>query len=102
MENRFDDSTKRARLERRTAPALALSLGLVLFTPVFGQQARQTQTSERTSETTTSPKYDFRFRIELTNFTQSPLLPSLGRGYTVACNFAGAPVGVPPMAEYTY
>jgi serine protease Do len=52
MENRFDDSTKRARLERRTAPALALSLGLVLFTPVFGQQSRQAQTYERTSEAT--------------------------------------------------
>jgi len=52
MENRFNDSTKRARLERRTAPALALSLGLVFFTPVFGQQARQAQTSERASEAT--------------------------------------------------
>src|SRR5262245_28689000 len=51
MENRFNDSTKRARLARRL-PALALSLGLVLFTPVFGRQARQAQTSERTSEAT--------------------------------------------------
>src|SRR5262245_2109788 len=51
MENRFNDSTLRARLARRL-PALALSLGLGLFAPVFGQQALQTQTSERTSEAT--------------------------------------------------
>ena len=50
IENRFNDSTKRARLERRVAPALALLLGLGLFAPVFGQQATQPQTPERTSE----------------------------------------------------
>ena len=45
MENRFNDSTKRARLARRV-PALALSLGLGLFAPVFGQQASQASVSE--------------------------------------------------------
>ena len=53
MENRFNDSTKRARLARRL-PALALSLGLGLFAPVFGQQARQTKTSEATDPTQTA------------------------------------------------
>jgi len=52
MENRFNDSTKRAKLARRIAPALALSLGLSLFAPVFGQQAPQVQVSEKTSEAT--------------------------------------------------
>jgi serine protease Do len=52
MENRFNDSTKRATLARMMAPALAFSLGLVLFSPVFGQQATQTRTLERTSEET--------------------------------------------------
>src|SRR5215471_3957371 len=47
MENRFNDSTKRARLARRL-PALALSLGLGLFAPVFGQQAQQIRTSKAT------------------------------------------------------
>src|SRR5262245_47841214 len=44
MENRFDDLTQRARLERRAAPALALMpllIGLGLFSPAFGQQAPQ-------------------------------------------------------------
>src|SRR5215831_3065714 len=50
MENRFNDSTKRARLARRL-PALALSLGLGLFAPAFGQQARKTITSEATDPT---------------------------------------------------
>src|SRR5215813_847010 len=50
MEIRLNDSTKRARLDRRTAPALALLLGLGLFAPVFGQQAQQAQMLERTSE----------------------------------------------------
>jgi serine protease Do len=50
MENRFNDSTKRARLARRL-PALALSLGLGLFAPVFGQQAQQKRTSEATDPT---------------------------------------------------
>jgi serine protease Do len=45
MENRFNDSTKRARLARKL-PALALSLGLGLFAPVFGQQVSQARTSE--------------------------------------------------------
>src|SRR5262245_58993870 len=51
MENRFNDSIKRAKLARRL-PALALSLGLGLFAPVFGQQAPQVQVSEKTSEAT--------------------------------------------------
>src|SRR5215813_11856430 len=50
MENRFNDSTKRARLARRL-PALALSLGLGLFAPVFGQQAQQIRTSGATDPT---------------------------------------------------
>ena len=50
MENRFNDSTLRARLARRL-PALALSLGLGLFAPVFGQQAQQIRTSEATDPT---------------------------------------------------
>src|SRR5262245_3134601 len=50
MENRFNDSTKRARLARRL-PALALSLGLGLFAPAFGQQALQIRTSEATDLT---------------------------------------------------
>src|SRR5262245_6384244 len=49
MENRFNDSTERARLARRL-PALALSLGLGLFAPVFGQQAPRSQTPKKTSE----------------------------------------------------
>src|SRR5262245_47572136 len=52
MENRFNDSTMRAKLARRIAPALTLSLGLSLFAPVFGQQAPQVQVSEKTSEAT--------------------------------------------------
>jgi S1-C subfamily serine protease len=40
MENRFNDLTQRARLERSAAPALALLLLLIgLFAPAFGQQA---------------------------------------------------------------
>jgi serine protease Do len=50
MENRFNDSTKRARLARRL-PALALSLGLGLFAPVFGQQAQNIKTSEPSEPT---------------------------------------------------
>jgi serine protease Do len=50
MENRFNDSSKRARLARRL-PALALSLGLGLFAPVFGQQAQQIKTSGATDTT---------------------------------------------------
>src|SRR5215510_15019699 len=53
MENRFNDSTKRARLARRL-PALALSLGLGLFAPVFGQQAQQIRKSEATDPTQTA------------------------------------------------
>jgi serine protease Do len=49
MENRFNDSTKRARLARKL-PALALSLGLGLFAPVFGQQAPRSQSPEKKSE----------------------------------------------------
>src|SRR5215470_10232019 len=50
METRFNDSTKRARLARRLL-APALSLGLGLFAPAFGQQARQIRTSEATDPT---------------------------------------------------
>ncbi len=54
MENRFNDSTKRAKSTRRLISALALSLGLSLYlpgaAPVFSQQSTQPQTSERTSE----------------------------------------------------
>src|SRR5215475_3303372 len=50
MENRFNDSSMRARLARRL-PALALSLGLGLFAPVFGQQAKQIRKSEATDPT---------------------------------------------------
>src|SRR5215467_5950020 len=50
MENRFNDSTKRARFARRL-PAVALSLGLGLFAPVFGQQAQQIRTSKATDTT---------------------------------------------------
>src|SRR5262245_66380068 len=53
MENLFNDSTKRARLARRL-PALALSLGLGLFAPVFGQQAQQIRKSEATDPTQTA------------------------------------------------
>src|SRR5262245_31560054 len=53
MENRFNDSTMRARFARRL-PALALSLGLGLFAPVFGQQAQQLRTSEATDLTQTA------------------------------------------------
>src|SRR5262245_2722811 len=52
MENRFNDSTKRAKSARMIAPALALSLGLGLFAPAFGQQAPQTRVSEKTSDAT--------------------------------------------------
>jgi S1-C subfamily serine protease len=44
MENRFDNSTQRAKLERKAAPALALMpllIGFGLFSPSFGQQAPQ-------------------------------------------------------------
>src|SRR5262245_63881675 len=58
MENRFNDSTKRARLGRSTAPALALLLGFGLFAPAFGQQARQAQMSERRSEATAPAQTD--------------------------------------------
>ncbi|HZF41527.1 MAG TPA: trypsin-like peptidase domain-containing protein [Blastocatellia bacterium] len=54
MENRFNNSTKRAKLARRIAPALALSLGLGLFAPVFGQQATQIGTSEAADRTQTA------------------------------------------------
>jgi serine protease Do len=50
MENRFNDSIKRAGLARKL-PALALSLGMGLFAPVFGQQAQQIRTSEATDPT---------------------------------------------------
>src|SRR5215510_4173515 len=52
MENRSNDSTKRAKLARGIAPALALWLGFGLFVPVFGQLAPQVQVSEKTSEAT--------------------------------------------------
>jgi serine protease Do len=50
LENKFNYSTKRAKLERRATPALALLLGLFLFAPVFGQQAPIAQVSEKTVE----------------------------------------------------
>ena len=50
MENRFNNSTKRARLARRL-PALALSLGFGLFAPAFGQQAQEIRTSEAADPT---------------------------------------------------
>jgi serine protease Do len=49
MENRFNCSTKRARLARRL-PAFALSLGLGLFAPAFGQQDRQVRMSEANNQ----------------------------------------------------
>src|SRR5215831_13641067 len=52
MENKFSYSTKKAILERRTAPALAFLLGLGLFAPVFGQQAPQNRAAEKTSDVT--------------------------------------------------
>jgi serine protease Do len=52
LENKFNYSTKRAKLERRATPALALLLGLFLFAPVFGQQAPIAQVSEKTVEAT--------------------------------------------------
>jgi S1-C subfamily serine protease len=58
MENGFNDSTKRAGLERKTAPALALLLGLSLFAPVFGQQAQQTQVSATTTDKTSDKTSD--------------------------------------------
>ncbi len=70
MENRFSDSTKRAKLARRLAPALALSLGLGLFAPAFGQQAPQAQTPEKTSEAT--------------DLTQAPSPSGLSRAFVEA------------------
>src|SRR5215831_16478409 len=58
MENRFNDSTKRARLARRL-PALALSLGLGLFAPVFGQQAQQIRKSGATDTTQVASPSEF-------------------------------------------
>ena len=58
MENRFNDSTMRARLARRL-PALALSLGLGLFAPAFGQQAQQTRTSKATDPTQIASPSEF-------------------------------------------
>jgi serine protease Do len=50
MENRFNDSTKRASRALRLTSALAFSLGLGLFAPgkalVFGQQPTQTRMAE--------------------------------------------------------
>jgi S1-C subfamily serine protease len=62
MENRLSDSTKRAGFELRTAPALALLLGLGLFAPAFGQQAQQPPKAEKaagaTDQTQTSAPSD--------------------------------------------
>src|SRR5262252_4013139 len=58
MENRFNDSTKRARLARRL-PAVALSLGLGLFAPVFGQQAQQIRKSGATDTTQVASPSEF-------------------------------------------
>jgi serine protease Do len=54
VENKFNYSTKKMRLERGTSLALALLLGLGLFAPVFGQQAQQIRTSEATDPTQTA------------------------------------------------
>src|SRR5215470_13304859 len=58
MENRFNDSTKRARFARRL-PAVALSLGLGLFAPVFGQQAQQIRKSGATDTTQVASPSEF-------------------------------------------
>src|SRR5215813_1622527 len=58
MENLFDDSRKKARLARRL-PALALSLGLGLFAPVFGQQAQQIRKSGATDTTQVASPSEF-------------------------------------------
>src|SRR5262249_60952140 len=54
MENRFNDSIKRANCARILTPALALWLGLGLFASgdasVFGQQAQQAQQSQQTQQ----------------------------------------------------
>src|SRR5215472_2850808 len=69
MENRFNDSTKRAKSARRL-PALALSLGLGLFAPVFGQQAPQAQMPEMTHE--------------VADLTQAPSPSELSRAFVEA------------------
>ena len=69
MENRFNDSTKRAKSARRL-PALALSLGLGLFAPVFGQQAPQAQMPEMT--------------YEVADLTQAPSPSELSRAFVEA------------------
>src|SRR5262249_43068903 len=55
MENRFNDSIKRANCARILTPALALSLGLGLFASgdasVFGQQAQQSQQAQQAQQT---------------------------------------------------
>jgi serine protease Do len=60
MENRLNDSTKRARIGHGTVSALALLFGLGLYAPVFGQEAQQAQISDqmsiRTSEATDPPQ----------------------------------------------
>src|SRR5262249_7196288 len=54
MENRFNDSIKRANCARILTPALALSLGLGLFASgdasVFGQQAQQSQQTQQAQQ----------------------------------------------------
>src|SRR5215813_9388347 len=69
MENRSNDSIKRARLARRL-PALALSLGLGLFAPVFGQQALHAQTPDKTPE--------------VADLTQAPSPSGLSRAFVEA------------------
>src|SRR5262245_30831440 len=69
MENRFSDSTKRAKSARRL-PALALSLGFGLFAPVFGQQAPQAQMPEMT--------------YEVADLTQAPSPSELSRAFVEA------------------
>src|SRR5215510_11492866 len=70
MENRFNDSTKRAKLALGIVPALALSLGFGLFAPVSGQVAPQVQVSEKTSEATDQ--------------TQAPATSELSRAFVEA------------------
>src|SRR5262245_1398735 len=54
MENKFNDSTKRARLARRL-PTLAFWLGLGFVAPVLGRQAHQVRKSGATDPTQIAP-----------------------------------------------
>jgi serine protease Do len=58
MENRYNDSTKKVRVARRLAPMLAISLGLGIFAPAFGQQAQQPETLEAAGPSRASSPMD--------------------------------------------